>query len=220
MKRGREEGDESNGSGLSNQENEKLQNVLCGRVNIDNLGFSTASNSKITLSSSMEMLQSLPDSVRGCLMEAARLCAPPINEGDKGGKTTASVVGAATALAQGIPNLSATSSAYVASDHSLLESPGILSGIGLDESSLQALQKIHSSLFPTHFSIPDDLEIFGDKSDIFSSILAHDFPTSDNDLHSDFLNSSQVQTPSSADSEQWSIQGIENMLSILAPSCY
>eukprot|EP00951_Prasinocladus_malaysianus_P004002 scaffold28393_cov39-Prasinocladus_malaysianus.AAC.1 len=77
MKRFLDDGDESTMSGLSMQENEKLQGVLSGRVGLDALGFNNTSTSKITLANSMDMLHTLPESVRGCLMEAARLCAPP-----------------------------------------------------------------------------------------------------------------------------------------------
>ena len=213
VKRSREEGDESNASGLSVQENEKLQGVLSGRAGLDGLGFSAASNSKITLSSSMEMLQSLPDSVRGCLMEAARLCAPPVLNGAQGDKTKAPAAA---------PSLKQDSSLAAGS---LM--PDSLLGLGLDSTSIQALQKIHTGLNPKLGAQEDLLidtkhsaELGGDKNDIFASILAADFLASDNDLHNDFLNSSQAQTPTSGDSEQWNLQGIENMLNVLAPSCY
>jgi len=210
-KRLREEGDESNASGLSIQESEKLHSVLSGRAGLDSLGLSSGGHSKITLASSMDMLQSLPDSVRGCLMEAARLCAPPAATKPK--MDTQAVPQEHQA---GIDNLSA--------NH-------VLAGMNLDPSSLQALQRISGGMkvsAPEGAGLQVPEAVAHDKNDIFASILSADFLSQGDDcLTSDFLNGAAQQMvkdnagASSSESEQWNIQGMENILSALAPStCY
>ena len=193
------------------QENEKLHSVLCGRAGLDSLGLSSGGHSKITLASSMEMLQSLPDSVRGCLMEAARLCAPP--------------------AVKPKPEVSP-----LPQDHqtgTLIDSTSlganVLAGINLDHSSLQALQRISGGMKSSDVPlVHNNKPMQDDKNDIFASILSADFlGQSDDCLTNDFLNGATQQMTkdsagaSSSESEQWNIQGMETILSALsAPSCY
>lgn len=202
MKRSREDADDSMTSGFSMEESEKLQSVLSGRVSLDTFGFSSG-NSKITLASSMDMLQSLPDSVRSCLMEAARLCAPPALKQKE-----------AAPIQQHVP---------LNDGSRLLGGNNMLAGLNFDSSSLQALQKITDSMKTSSGSLEPMLPTKGlpdslDKGDIFSSILAADFLNNSDDLPTDF--GRELGSAMSNESEQWNLQGIESMLNILAPSCY
>lgn len=204
------------------QENEKLHSMLSGRAGLDSIGIpSNNSHSKITLASSMDMLQSLPDSVRGCLMEAARLCAPPSVKKQK---------------PDSLPGSAIDHQIGPLLDSSNIAGNRILAGLNLDTNSLQALQRISDGMKSGHPSSGEQLltsndvlhdhDHVSDKHDLFSSILSADFPESLIRGDEDFLNPSgthfgkDLVGTSSSESEQWNIQGIENILSALAPSCY
>jgi len=213
-KRGRDGEDES-ASGISMQDHEKLHDMLNGQICLESFGALTNGNAKLTLASSMDMLQSLPDSVKGCLMEAARLCASPHTSSKKQATQAPASANAGPDLA-GIENLLP----------------------GMDPAALQTLQKVGETFRPSaaldaanksaHLDANDP---HAGKNDLLAGIFSPDFLTSGNDgldslakdpdVH-DLLHGSQLPSGSAAESEQWNLQGVDfgSMLSALAPSCY
>mmetsp|Transcript_8203 Transcript_8203/g.14809 ORF Transcript_8203/g.14809 Transcript_8203/m.14809 type:complete len:363 (-) Transcript_8203:329-1417(-) len=216
VKRGRD-GEDDCASGMSIQDNEKLQDVLNGNVCLDSFGLLTKGDAKMTLANSMDMLQSLPESVRGCLLEAARLCASPHTMSKK------KHVSAVQDSARG---------GSVADMQSLLP--------GMDPSSLQTLQKVGESFRPSTTdyggasgggaaSRPSQHHQLDDNRNDLMNLFTADFLNGNSDgldalgkdqEMNDLLNGSHLPSASSAESEQWNLQGFENMLSALAPSCY
>lgn len=223
-KRPRDEGCDSGVSGaMSLQDEEQMQTGAMSIDRMESLGGSqNGGKSKITLSSSMDMLQSLPESVKGCLMEAARLCAPLQIKG-----------GSKQAELPPLDNLNTSD---------------LLASFNLDGNPLHALQKMGclkgnsseanadgrkdlasflASDFLSNTALSPTMELFGKGDDCMIADLLQQGGHSSHAQNLSFcgLNNKELSNAAGLETDQWASnlsigQGIENMFQVLAPSCY